>query len=152
MNSKEIIEKLFTIAVKQQKIIAKLAQVKHDQDQAGTTELFFDDESKQRTFASTIQQEGGLVYKTLLAAFNKGGGNTPVSFELKAEATPQTGAKWILNTSPPNLKAAIINAINAEYQKIMGQSMAAKQKEADAKAKAGAGTGPANVGSAELNP
>lgn len=155
MNSKKIIEKLFNIATKQQQMIVKLAQglppgSKHNQ--AGTTELFFTNEANQRAFAATIGGGESLVYKVLLNAFNKAGGKIAVSFDLKMEATPNVGAKWILTTNPPAIKTVVLNAINTEYQKLMGQSMPAKLAEVDAKAKAGAGSGTADVSSAELNP
>ena len=149
--SKKILEKLYSIAVKQQKIISKLAEAPQV-SQAGTTELFFSDESKQRAFASAIQQENGLVYKVLLSAFNKTGGNAPVSFDLKIEATPQGGAKWILTTNPEAIKAAVVNALNTEYLKIMGVSMPMRLKDAAAKAKAGSGSGILDIGKLELNP
>lgn len=120
--------------------------------QAGTTQLFFDDEGKQKAFAAAIQDPNGSVYKVLLAAFNKSGGNATASFDLKMNADPSKGAQWILVVQPPALKATVATALDAVYQKIVGTSMEAKRKLADAKAKTGAGSGLADVGMLELAP
>jgi hypothetical protein len=120
--------------------------------QSGTTELFFGDSGKQQAFATAIQDQGGAVYKALLAAFNKGGGNTLVSFDLKANAEPGQGASWILTVQPSGLKPVVLTALNSIYQGMLGKSMAAVQQAANASAKAGGGSGTNNVGALELAP
>lgn len=122
-------------------------------EQSGTTELFFDNVNKQEAFARAIQNQGGAVFQALLSAFNKAGGKTPFSFDLKINAVPKKGASWILKTNPPTFQTAASVALDTEYQKIMGQSMKARLASADAKAKAGAGSGgPLDVGALDLAP
>ena len=130
----------------------KLYRYAQTQVQEGTTELFFDDGGKQKVFAAAIQDPNGSVYKVLLAAFNKGGGNATASFDLKMNADPSKGAQWVLVVQPPALKATVASALDTVYQKIVGTTMEARRKLADAKAKAGSGSGLADVGMLELAP
>ena len=132
--------------------LANTFQVKYGQqvNQLGTTELFFENEEKQKAFAQAIQDPSGVVYKLLLSIFNKT--NNTVSFDLKASATPGQGASWILSVEPSNLKSNVSNVLNNVYQKIMGKSMLAVLQSANTAAKQGAGSGINDIGALELNP
>lgn len=130
----------------------KVAQNAPIVNQSGTTELFFDNINKQQAFATAIQNPSGAVYKILSAAWEKTGGKSVVSFDLKATTTPKVGAQWVLTVYPPTLKAAITFALDGIYQQIVGGTMSAKQKMADAKAKTGSGSGTLNIGALELAP
>lgn len=144
------LDKLAELADRFEHKLSKYGQTAPVVSQEGTTELFFDNEANQRSFHAAINKEGGAVYKVLLGAFNKT--NALVSFNLKMDATANKGATWILDVTPPALKNAVAAALNAEFQKLMGQSMAARLKSADSKAKNGSGSGTLDVGGLELAP
>lgn len=113
--------------------------------QNGTTELFFGDDGKQRSFSQATSSATGAVGKFLVDYATKT--QKTASFDLKANAEPQKGANWILSANPPSLKAQIAGMLNAEFKTIVGVSMPDKAKEADAKAKAGGGSGTLEVAS-----
>lgn len=113
--------------------------------QSGTTELFFGDDGKQRSFSQAVSGAGGAVGKFLVGYATKT--QKTASFDLKASAEPHKGATWILSTNPPSLKAQVGGLLNADFKAQMGASMADKAKEADAKAKAGGGSGTLDVAS-----
>lgn len=113
--------------------------------QNGTTELFFGDDGKQRSFSQAVSGANGGVGKFLVDYAAKT--QKTASFDLKANAEPQKGATWILSTNPSSLKAQIAGLLNADFKAIVGASMSDKAKEADAKAKAGGGSGTLDVAS-----
>lgn len=131
-----------------EQVIKKYAQ-QLSTDQAGTTELFFDSEAKQQSFASAIQDPNGAIYKLLAALFAKT--NAPVSFDLKATAEPNLGASWGLTVQPASAKASVSTALDKIFQQIVGTTMATKLQTANLKAKTGSGSGTLNIGSLELS-
>lgn len=131
--------------------LSKYAQEAPQVSQSGTTELFFGSEANQRTFATAMQDPGGLVYKALEAVWKKINGKMDVSVNLKINSEPQKGASWIIAIQPGAATASVTAALDKTFQNIVGESMSARKKSADAKAKAGAGDGKTlDVGSLEL--
>ena len=125
----------------------KYAEEKPIVSQEGTTELFFGNESNQRTFAAKAQDPNGPVYKLLLQYYNKS--QKPCSFFLKVNATPNVSANWIFATNPTLLNKAIWGALNGIFQSIMKESMESRQQKANSKAKLGSGSGELQI--AELD-
>jgi hypothetical protein len=127
----------------------KLQKYSQEVAQSGTTELFFDNEDKQRAFASAIQDQSGPVGKVLLAIFNKT--QAAVSFDLKATATPGQSASWNLTVNPPTARVPVQVALDKVFQSIVGGGMSVRQQTANAKAKAGSGSGVLNIGLLDLS-
>lgn len=120
--------------------------------QEGTTELFFGDEIKQRTFANAIQNSdpnANPVMKILNATYAKT--QAPCSFDLKVTAEAGKGATFVLTTTPPSIKPSILAALNGLFKSVVGVDMAAAQANANKKAKAGSGSGTLAVGSIDLD-
>jgi hypothetical protein len=122
--------------------LSKLAQ-QPIVSQNGTTELFFGDENKQRSFNAAVQS--GNLAKFVNDAATKL--QKTVSFDLKASAEPNKGPAWSLNANPPTLKSSIFRLLDTEFQRITGKNMTTAQQTANAAAKAGNGSGTLNIAS-----
>ena len=113
--------------------------------QAGTSELFFGTEEKQRAFGQAIMDPNGEIGKFLMAYATKS--QKTASFDLKATAEPGSHAGWLLQTVPHSLMGQIDHLLNIEFDKIVGGTLSAKAAEANDKAKSGGGSGTLNIGS-----
>lgn len=118
-------------------------------NQMGTTELFFDSLDNQLAYSKVIKSGAGTVAKILMDYVSAS--EKPASFSLSITAAPKKGASWALAVSPTTLTGAVSKALDAEFQKLMKQPMAEKQKLADAKAKSGLGSGTIKIGGLELS-
>lgn len=128
-------------------LIFKQAQLRSKQQ--GTTELFFDNADNQAQFNAIIQNLNKAPGKVLTSYWSHQ--QKPVSFKLSINAEPGKGARWVLSVSPPSLSAAVANGLNAEYSKLMHQTMPERMRLADKNAKDGAGTGILEIGSLEFS-
>lgn len=117
--------------------------------QHGTMELFFGTVANQNQFNSIIQNAKSAPGKVLTSHWSHK--NEPASFKLSMSAEPGKGARWILQVSPPSLTASVAAGLNAEYAKLMHQTMPERMKAADKQAKVGAGSGTLEVGSLEVS-
>lgn len=113
--------------------------------QSGTTELFFDNEEKQRAFNQAISDPNGPVGKFLIALATKT--QKTASFDLKVNAEPGKGAIWILNVTPHSSIVQVDKLLNAEFGRIVGGTMAARTALANQKTREGAGSGQLDIGS-----
>jgi hypothetical protein len=111
--------------------------------QHGTTELFFGDENKQRSFNTAVQSGALAKFLTDMATKTQ----KTAGFDLKATANPQKGASWLLTTNPPALKGAVSKYLDAEFRKLTGNDMLGAQAAADKAAKGGAGSGTLDIAS-----
>lgn len=142
------LDRVLKLADKFENKLKKYAQV-HQQEQKGTTELFFGSSQQQQQFANIIQDTNGPIAKFLLNYSAKSG--QPASFSLKVNAEPGKGAAWILTVSPANLKSTVQSMIDQEFKKLTSQSMHDRLNAATTAAKSGGGSGgPLNVGSLDI--
>lgn len=145
------LDKIYALADKFEaklKSFGQQAQV----SQEGTTELFFGDENKQRSFANAIQNTDAKtnpVMKILNNVFSKT--QAPCGFDFKITAKAGQGATFVITTTPPNIKPSVLSALNAMFKGVVGVDMAAAQANANKKAKAGSGSGTLAIGSINLD-
>jgi len=131
---------LYDLADRFEQKIVKEAQTFSEN---GTTQLFFGDENKQRSFDAAVRK--GAISKFLTNMAIKTQKTT--SFDLKITAIPKKGASWMLQTNPPNIHGIVSKLLDDEFKKITGKGMAQQAQNADAEAKKGHGSGTLNVSS-----
>lgn len=119
-----------------------------EMSQTGTTELFFDNVQNQKQFSNELQNPSGAMAQFLTKAYEKL--NKPISFSLKIDAQPKSSASWLFSVNPPTLTAQVKQIADAEFKKIMHQSMQERLSSAISGAKSGGGSGLLDVASLDL--
>jgi hypothetical protein len=120
-----------------------------EMSQTGTTELFFDNVENQRKFSNSLQNPSGALATFLTKSYEKL--NKPISFSLKIDSQPKTGASWLLTVNPPSLTGQVKQLVDLEFKRLMNQTMQERLSSAVSGAKAGGGSGRLDVASLDLD-
>lgn len=120
-----------------------------EMSQTGTTELFFDNVENQRKFSNSLQNPSGALATFLTKSYEKL--NKPISFSLKIDSQPKTGASWLLTVNPPSLTGQVKQLVDSEFKRLMNQTMQERLNTAVSGAKTGGGSGTLDVASLDLD-